>query len=147
MDHAQELKKHIAASFRLQKVIFYGMGIFTALTGVVLLILMTVIPPKPGEEQVVFYLKITSVVFLAFGVWSWWYVDNRIRQTMSLVFDHPTDIERIVPFQVQRRGIVAFAVRLYPKRGKMIGLNVIGPKSQAKLIELLSKQAPQAQTS
>ncbi len=142
-----ELKDQIDTSFRLQKVIFYGMGAFTALAGVVLLILMIAIPPKPGEEQVVFYLRITAVIFLAFGVWSWWYVNSRIRQTMSLVFDHPETIERIVPFQVQRRGVVAFAVRLYPTGAKMIGLNVIGPKSQAKLVELLSKQAPQARTS
>ena len=138
--NTQQLGKMIEDSFKLQKVIFYGMAVFTALAGVVLIIMFNTLPVKPGEEQIVIWLKITAGVFLVFSGWCVWYVKRRIQTIRTLLRQGSNAISYVKPYRVSRRGVVAFAVRIYPKTGRMVGLNVIGPKTQEHMISLFEAQ-------
>lgn len=135
----KNLQKLLDKSFSFQKMIFYGMGVFTALAGIVILILSIKVPPKPGEEQIVQILQITSVGFIFFCGWCFWYVKRRIEKVVTLL-NNPTRIEKIVPVKVSRKGVVAFGIRVYPKNGKMVGFNVTDSNTQKKIMDILQKR-------
>jgi hypothetical protein len=140
----QTIFQLIASSFKFQKMMFYGMGIVAALTGVGILIASVAIPPKPGEEQIIAILQGVSVVFILFGVWSAWYVRRRLKLVSRLVFETPKEVVVIKSVFVQKSGVPAFAIRLITKDKKMVGFNVPGPKTQRVLMDLLAKELPDA---
>lgn len=132
----EKLNTLLHKSFSFQKMMFYGMGVVTAITGLVILILSIRIPPKPGEENVMLILQFVSVGFIFFCVWCFWYVQKRIKSVVSLL-NKPEDIEKIVPVKVSRKGVVAFGIRIHPKKGSMVGFNVTDSLTQQKIMHLL----------
>lgn len=142
MNKNASLQKLIAESFQFQKILFYGMGLVAAVTGVVILVLMIVIPAKPDEATVVFYLKITAVFFILFGFWCVWYVRRRISQVCDLLFIDPSNLSYIQPVTVTKNGISGYAIRLYTSDGKMIGFNVTSAGKQKEILEALKNIFP-----
>lgn len=139
MNTKQELHNLITDSFRFQKFIFNGVGIVAGPTGIVILILSFTIPAKPGEEQILLGLQITSVVFIIFAVWFPWFINNRLQQIKKIIFEQKEKIKEVKPFTVTKNGIPGFAVRIITTDNKMLGFNVQGPKTQAKAVELITQ--------
>ena len=135
----EKLNKLLHKSFSFQKMIFYGMGVVTALTGIGIIIASFVMPVNPGEENIVKILQLVSVGFIFFCGWCFWYVRKRIASVVSLL-NRPKDIEKITPVKVTRKGVVAYAIRVYPKKGKMVGFNVPDPNTQEQIMTLLRKR-------
>ena len=139
MTEQNELEQLIEKSFTFQKMIFTGLGIVTGLTGVAILLLSMFIPPKPGEENIVLGLQVTSVIFVVFAVWFPYFINNRLKQVKNLIFKTPEQIAEVKAFTVSKNGIPGFAVRIISKNKKMIGFNVTGPKTQARIVDLIKK--------
>lgn len=144
MENQQALKQLIDGSFRMQKVIFYGMGIVAALVGVAILILSVTVPPAPGEENILRIMQVVAAIFILFGFWSVWYVRRRIGSIHRLVFVAPEEVSEVRGFKASRRGVTAYALRFYTSTGQMVGLNVSGPRAQEALLQLLKERLPDA---
>lgn len=139
MSHRTQLESLIERSFKLQKTLFYSVGVVTGLTGIAILLLSALVPPKPGEETIVLVLQGVSILFLIFAVCFPLYIRNRLKTVNTLLFEHPENIATVTAVTVTRRGIPGFAVRITTAEKKMVGFNVIGPKTQAKIVELIQE--------
>ena len=132
-----QLASLIDSSFKLQKIIFYGVGIVSGLTGISILLLSVLVPPKTGEENIVLALQGASVVFIIFAIGFPLFIRGRLQKVKKLIFETPEKILEVKSFNVTKRGIPGFAVRILTNDKKMIGFNVIGPKTQIKIVELI----------
>lgn len=139
MSPTSELKSLLESSFKFQKFIFYGTGVVTGLTGLAILLLSVLIPPKPGEENIVLILQGVSVLFLVFAVAFPLFIRGRLQKVKNLIFIHADQIAEVKSYTVTRRGIPGFAVRIHTKDNKMLGFNVPDPKIQARITELITK--------
>lgn len=142
MTPKEELIKLLESSFHFQKVMFRSVSFVSAITGIILFILTFVLPVKPEEEQVVLILRIVSVGFILFGWFFSKFIEGRIQKVKKLLFEHPEQISTLKAVTVQKNGIPAFAIRIYTKEHKMIGFNVVGPKTQQKLLALIANEVP-----
>lgn len=139
MNASSELKTIIQSSFKFQRTVFYGIGVFTGISGLILLVLTFVMPVKPGEESIVLALQITSLIFILFAFGFPYYINARLLKIHKLLFETPQDISEVEPFTARKNGIHAYAVRIHTKYGKMLGFNVIGPKTQEKAVSLIKQ--------
>lgn len=121
-----ELVEGIKQSFAHQRLLFFGMAIVAALTGIGILALSFVVPAKPGEEGILLALQITSVVFILFAGWSVWYVRSRESRVLRLLFHTPQEIESVKSVTITKSGVHGHAIRVYTKNGRMVGFNVTG---------------------
>jgi hypothetical protein len=140
MTSKQQLTQLIEDSFKLQKLIFYAVGVVAGITGVVILLLTFVMPVQPGEETIVLGIQVTSVIFIIFAIWFPFFISQRLKAVKKLIFENPDQIAEVIPYTVTRRGIPGYAVRIKTKNKKTLGFNVAGPKTQAKIVELISKR-------
>jgi hypothetical protein len=138
-ENRQVLNQLLDAAFQQQKLIFYGMGIVAALTGVGILIMSFVVPPAPGEERIVAVLQGVAVVFILFCGWCFWYVRRRLAQVLDLIYKRPGEIASVKTVTVTRRGISGHAIRLHTRDGQMVGFNVQGSQRQELLRRIVDE--------
>lgn len=137
MDKKELLTKYLDENFRFQKILFYGVSLVTGITGIAILILSLTVPAKPGEEQIMFWQQVTSVIFIIFAVAFPLYIRKRLNQVKDLLFNRPQDIVEVKPVTVTKRGVPGYAIRLITKDKKTAGFNVKSPKSQANLVIII----------
>lgn len=138
-ENRQVLKQMLDAAFRQQRVLFYGMGIVAALTGVGILIISLLVPPAPGEEGIVSVLQGVAVVFILFCGWCVWYVRRRLAAVTDLIYKRREEIESVKAVTVSRRGISGHAIRLHTRDGQMVGFNVRGSQQQELLRRIVDE--------
>ena len=133
------LNQLLGAAFRQQKLIFYGMGIVAALTGLGILIMSVVVPPAPGEERIVAVLQGVAVIFILFCGWCFWYVRRRLAQVLDLIYKRPGEISSVKTVTVTRGGVSSHAIRLHTRDGQMVGFNVRGGQQQELLRRIVDE--------
>lgn len=118
------MRQIVEASIRRQTIFIKG----TALMGMAMLpvglVLMVMIPAKRGDLFAKIFVVGFFLALAAIGAGIWVWMSRQIRLSREILYEHPERITRLVPFELRRRNIRAYAVHFFDQRGRKYGLPV-----------------------
>jgi len=137
-----ELEQIIRQGAKIQQMLFRGIAIFVWMGAVVVGILAVVAPSDPGEEQAKLFVMGFGVVFALTGFYCWYLAKALPEKVINLITKTPQDIIKASHIQIRKNGIVAHAVHFKTKHGKIVGVNVTGPKMAERTLHLVKQELP-----